>query len=124
MKNLTMALCAMLAITACPTDGAQEQASPALTKKLHSIIIPRIEFRYAKLAEVIDFLVFAAQERDPDKKGVNIVLMDKANTSEITLSLKNVSLHKALGFIAKMADLRIDLEGEVVVLRNSKDKTR
>ena len=43
-------------------------------------------------------------------KGVNIVLMDKENKSRIYMSVRNITLRKALISLATMADLSLEIE--------------
>jgi general secretion pathway protein D len=57
-------------------DGVVMGGNVALDRKLEEIIIPRLEFSDARLAEVVEFLGMKAQEldtseTDPTKRGVN-----------------------------------------------------
>lgn len=45
-----------------------------LTERLKTIVIPSIEFRDARLQDVINFLVEASIAKDPEGTGANIVL--------------------------------------------------
>ncbi len=56
--------------------GQTDLVTPArvLQQKMERIIIPRIEFRQANIRDVVNFLVEASREADPDKEGVNIIL--------------------------------------------------
>lgn len=53
------------------TTGA---GSTRLLEKMQSTVIPSIEFRKAKIEDVITFLREASEEQDPTKQGVNIIL--------------------------------------------------
>jgi len=124
MKKVVAAICAMVLAGVCL---AQENAHPkvaALTKKLDSITIPTAEFRGANVADVVQFLTAVAKENDPDKAGVNIVLMDKENKSKVTLTLQKASLHKILKLVGEMAGLSVDVEEDAVVLRKPKDEKK
>lgn len=101
-----------------------EPASTIMTKKLDSIIIPKIEFHQANIHDVIDCLIRAARENDPDKAGVSIVLMDIENKSEVTLDLQKLSLHETLKIIAEMAGLSVDVEDNAVWLRKPKEEKK
>ncbi|MEO6053791.1 MAG: type II and III secretion system protein, partial [Chthoniobacterales bacterium] len=90
----------------------------SIQRKLDSIIIPRIDFREATVKEAIDFIKMRAaaldtSETDPNKKGVNIFLkLDPSaqaadSTVRITLSLTDIPLREALGYIASNANLKI-----------------
>ena len=46
----------------------------AITKKLNSIIFPKIDFRDSTVREAIEFLVTKSKSLDPEHEGVNIVL--------------------------------------------------
>ena len=85
-------------------------SSASLSQKLDSIIIPQIQFHDASINTVIQYLSAQGKLRDPDRKGVNIVLMDKENKSRIYMSVRNISLRKALISLATMADLSLEIE--------------
>lgn len=89
----------------------------ALTKKLDAIRIPKVDFETCTLSEVLDFLRLRGKELDPDKTGVNLVLMDKENKATVTLRLENVTLHTVLKTAAEQAGLTLDIGDEIVVLR-------
>lgn len=102
-------------------------ASPTL-KKAHGIILPKIEFREATLAEALDFLRAKAKELDPDKSGVNIVLTPGIDTvrlgntdmrpadARITMSLTNVPLDDAVRYVTGLAGLKLRVEPNALVL--------
>jgi general secretion pathway protein D len=46
----------------------------SITKKLGSIILPKVEFRESTVREAIEYLVQKSKQLDPDGVGVNIVL--------------------------------------------------
>ena len=98
-------------------------SSASLSQKLDSIIIPQVEFHDANINTVIQYLTAQGKLRDPDRKGVNIVLMDKENKSRIYMSVRNISLHKALKSLATMADLSLEIEeGRTSVMLKPKEK--
>ena len=123
MKSAIVTLCLMfIGALSCFAEITPDQQSAALSKKLDAIIIPTVELREAKVNDVVQFLVAVGKQNDPDKIGVNIILMDKENKSTITLALKKISLHKVVKLVAEMAGTSLDLEDGVVVLRKPKDK--
>ncbi len=85
-------------------------SSASLSQKLDSIIIPQIQFHDANINDVIQYLAGQGKLLDPDRKGVNIVLMDKENKSRVYMSVRNITLHKALKSLATMADLSLEIE--------------
>jgi len=91
-----------------------------LTKKLDSITFHETEFKRADIHDVVGFLKDYAKNNDPDKAGVNIVLMDGENKSTVTLELRGTSLRKTLEMVAEMTGLSVDVEEDRVVLRKSK----
>jgi general secretion pathway protein D len=57
------------------TKGIKKQSpSDALVEKMQTLVIPKLEFRQAAIADVVDFLVKASAENDPEGEGVNIIL--------------------------------------------------
>ncbi|MBQ7252730.1 MAG: hypothetical protein IJS32_09050 [Kiritimatiellae bacterium] len=66
------------------TKGIKKQSpSDALVEKMQALVIPKLEFRQAAIADVVDFLVKASAENDPEGEGVNIILkgIDTATSS-------------------------------------------
>jgi general secretion pathway protein D len=55
---------------------ATTREDSALEKKLSQIMIREIRFQRADISDVIDYLVQASRESDPDGIGVNIIYMD------------------------------------------------
>lgn len=45
-----------------------------LKKRMEQMVIPEINFRQANITDVVNFLVEASQQADPDKIGINIIL--------------------------------------------------
>ncbi len=87
-----------------------------LETKLKSIIIPRLEFNQAELADVLAFLSQKAQELDvteldPLKKGLNIVI-DKRGSGEdpshrtLSLQIANVPLGDALKYVTQKVGMK------------------
>lgn len=63
-----------------PKDTAERDsrtmkpASQAVLEKMQSITIPKLEFRQANIADVVNYLVEASIAADPNGEGVNIIL--------------------------------------------------
>ncbi|MEO6847971.1 MAG: Amuc_1098 family type IV pilus outer membrane protein [Chthoniobacterales bacterium] len=103
------------------------QGTGSIEHKLDSIIIPRIDFRETTVKEAIDFIKQRAAaldtaESDPSKKGVNIFLkldptaIAAESATRITLSLTDIPLREALGYIATSANLKIKVEPYAVAI--------
>ena len=93
-----------------------------ITEKLRRIIIPRIDFEDTTVEEAVDFLRMRAKELDtleldPDKKGVNFVVRDRAKNLRISeLKLRNVPLAVALKYIGDATKLRYKSDDFAVTL--------
>jgi general secretion pathway protein D len=61
-------------VNASPKGIKKQSPSEALVEKMQALIIPKLEFRQAAIADVVDFLVKASAENDPEGEGVNIIL--------------------------------------------------
>ena len=112
MKTAIATLCVMLmgGLSCLAESTPARHSGASLSQKLDSIIIPQIQFHDANINDVIQYLAGQGKLRDPDRKGVNIVLMDKENKSRIYMSVRNISLRKALISLATMADLSLEIE--------------
>ena len=121
MKTAIAALCVML--MGGLSCLAERPSSASLSQKLDSIIIPQIQFHDANINDVIQYLASQGKLRDPDRKGVNIVLMDKENKSRVYMSVRNITLRKALISLATMTDLSLEIEeGRKSVILNPKER--
>lgn len=108
--------------------AAATEASAALGKKLHKIIIPRISFEDCTLMEALDFLRARSteleEETDPVRKGVNFVIRrPRAGTSasdpgdaRIDLDLRSVTLRQALDAICTNTGLVFEVNDYAVVI--------
>ena len=101
------------------------RSTQAITDKLDSIKIPRIDFTDSSIREALDFIKKRARdlddsEKDPGKKGVNIVLKlppdADASAYPITLALDDVPLRAALEYVSQAANLKIKIEPFAVVV--------
>ncbi|RBP48220.1 beta-lactamase regulating signal transducer with metallopeptidase domain [Roseimicrobium gellanilyticum] len=58
----------------------QEPAAPAksaVLERAQKIILPRVKFSYAQLSEAVEFLNTKGKEMDPEKQGVNILVVQE-----------------------------------------------
>ncbi len=73
MRRATITLCtALLVLAGAGTAAGQD----AIRERLATIVIPEIRFEGAHIRDVIDFLVQASRDADPEGRGVNIVYIE------------------------------------------------
>lgn len=84
---------------------------------MKTIIIPKIEFTDVPLPEALNFLRAEARKHDPQKTGVNIVLLTREESPpKITLKLNNLSLSSSLGFITELTGYVYEVRQEAIVI--------
>ena len=85
--------------------------------KARKIILPKIEWREATLAEAVDFLRQKAREFDEEKQGVKLILKPGPDANaRVSLSLTNIPLSEALRYVADLAGLEVRAEPDALVL--------
>jgi hypothetical protein len=91
--------------------------------KMSKIIFPSVEFRGASLDEAVEFLRIKSRdydslERDPSKKGVNLIIKPGAapSTATISLDLKDVPMSEALRYITELGGMKYKVEPYAVVV--------
>jgi len=96
-----------------------------INRKLDDIIIPKIDFQEASVAEALDFIKQRAAaldttEPDPARRGINIVLKLAPDSPEanarITLGLSDIPLRAAIEYVAKAASLKLKVEPYAVAV--------
>jgi hypothetical protein len=81
------------------------------------IILPKVQFHEATLAEAVEFLRIKSRELDPEKKGLNILVKPGGDpVVKITLQLKDVPAYEALRYVAEVASCKLMVEGDVIVI--------
>ena len=92
-------------------------------EKLKGIRIPTVEFKDTPLRDALAFLQQKSveldlNERDPNRKGINIVLGTGGGVGDtpITLKLTNVPLSEALRYTANLAQLKYKVESHAVTV--------
>ena len=94
---------------------------------MNRIVIPEIEFRYVGIRDAVDFLIKTARTNDPERKGVNIILLPSAEASftneiktiqphSITFSARNMTLRNALKFATTLTGLKCIVKGSEVMV--------
>ena len=82
-----------------------------------SPILPTVEFQDATLAEALDFVRIKSRELNPDHRETSITVKPGGTSPSITLSLKNISIHETLRYIAELSSHSLSLEGPAYELR-------
>lgn len=101
---------AAVMITDVETDASAPEG-PA-----NSPVLPTVEFQDATLAESLDFVRIKSREFGPDHREISIKVIPGASGLPITLSLKNISLHETLRYIAELSGHKLSVEGGNYVL--------
>ncbi|WP_425501966.1 Amuc_1098 family type IV pilus outer membrane protein [Phragmitibacter flavus] len=103
--------------------GTTTDDSAYYSQKMRSIIFPSVNFSSASIDEAIEFLRiksrdFDTEERDPGKKGVNLILRQGAAPliATISLDLKEVPMDEALRYITELANMKYKVEKFAVVV--------
>jgi hypothetical protein len=93
-------------------------SAPELVRKLKAMSVD-LELRDAALNDVVAFLVDRSRLMDPEKKGVNIIVQSKPDNkpTPLTLSVRNLSIYDALGFVARACGASIEYDPNAVILR-------
>jgi general secretion pathway protein D len=110
-------------VATAPSGGdedvsADDIAIQQMEARLKGIVIPNLDFRDANIKDVVLFLTETC--RRLDKTGVNILLlgMDSAASSEsnITISIRDMSLYDTLNYIVEMASLKFEVKPNAVAV--------
>ena len=93
------------------------QGDPAL----ETVVVPSVEFAETPMADAVEFLVQRSRELDTaegdqGRKGVNVVLLGDFDGIRLTLRISNVPLGEILNLVAEMADAKVEIGPEVVVI--------
>ncbi|MDF1659360.1 MAG: hypothetical protein P1U58_17220 [Verrucomicrobiales bacterium] len=111
-------------IVSKPDEWKKVPARPSsadrkVAEKVNQIVIPRVEFSEVPLPDAVDLLRTFSRELDPEKKGINLVLLGdvgEGNPPEITLQLSNIPLAEAIRYTAQLAGYEVRLENGAVLL--------
>jgi general secretion pathway protein D len=93
-------------------------AADPVIEKMRSITIPEINIRDLPFNRAIDQLVIVSQSYDKDGKGVNMVVIDPDRKNPaVNMTLRTVSLEKALEIITKQANFTFNINQGIVEIR-------
>jgi general secretion pathway protein D len=94
-----------------------------LMEKMQRIVFPTVQFQGASIDEAVEFLRIKSKdldtmERDPTKRGVNIILRagSAPSTAQITLELRDVPMVEALRYITELAGMKYKVEPFAVLV--------
>ncbi|MCE9518953.1 MAG: tetratricopeptide repeat protein [Verrucomicrobia bacterium] len=94
-----------------------------LIEKMNRITFPLIQFTGNSVEEVVEFLRIKSKEldtmeRDPARKGVNIILRQGAapSTAAITLELRDVPMVEVLRYVTELAGMKYKVEPYAVLV--------
>ena len=92
---------------------------------LNSIVVPSIQFAETPISDAVEFLVqrsreLDAAEKDPKEKGINVVLVGDFSDTKLTLRLSDVPLGVVLSLVAELADAKMEVSSEAVVIFRGK----
>lgn len=103
--------------------GGGVNAGAYYAQKMQSIIFPQVQFAGASVEEAVEFLRIKSRdydtvERDPTKRGVNLIIKPGAapSTAQITLDLKDVPMAEALKYITELGGMKYKIEPFAVVV--------
>jgi hypothetical protein len=81
---IALFLTAVSALADGPRKAAPTGCLVQVSRKVDSIVIPRIDFRNVTVEEAIEFLRQKSKQLDPEGEGVNIVLKLPATAAPAT----------------------------------------
>jgi len=104
-----------------PLVPAAATGSASFLDKLNVIMLPSVNFSGMELSRVVNTLSVISQEFDQTgrpPKGVNIVLLDQANTNPVVnITLRNLSLKRVLDFITNSVGYQYEVQADAVVVQ-------
>lgn len=93
------------------------------TEKMQKIIFPQVQFEGASIEEAVEFLRIKSRdydtiEKDPTKRGVNLIIKPGTapSTAQISLDLKDVPMAEALRYITELGGMKFKIEPFAVVV--------
>ncbi len=89
----------------------------AVIQAMQRIVLPEVEFKQASIQDVVAFLAKASRENDPEKQGVNIVLIPwtastnaadaKPLMTNVSLSARNIRLYSLVKTLRQVTGLKV-----------------
>ncbi len=95
---------------------AEESASSAIKKKLHTIVLPQVNLQRVSFPEALESIRKLARAHDPEKTGVNFMIKGKVETDQtITLVRSNISLGDALDALVALSGYSMKIDKQSIV---------
>lgn len=113
--------------SAVPTPAApvRPPRPPTLAFKVHTIVLPDMNFRNATLSQIVDFIVDRSREADPEGVGVSIIVKDDARGTlrnrRLTLNLRKPTIEEAFRLLSSAAGLTLRIDRSAVVVEVDTD---
>jgi hypothetical protein len=96
-----------------------------VVKKLHDVVFKRLEFVDTPLADALTHIQVKSVELDPEKSGVNIVILNpEVRTRLVTLKLQNASLGDVLRYTTLLAGARFNTTRYAVTISSLNKPTK
>lgn len=96
------------------------QPSHPILEKLNNLIIPKLQLSDMPLSRALELLSELSAEMDPDKQGINMVLIDPQGLNPlVSLHLRHCSLRKILGFLSKSSQFAYEVHEDTLVFEYS-----
>lgn len=108
-----------------PAAPVRPARPPTLASKVHTIVLPDMNFRNAPLSEIVDFIVDRSREADPEGVGVSIIVKDDARGTlrnrRLTISLRKPTIEEAFRLLSSAAGLTLRIDRSAVVVEVDTD---
>jgi hypothetical protein len=97
----------------------QLAVKPTLAQKMKKTILPEVDFRNARLSDVIGFLTQASVDFSPPAlekhKGINLILLLRGQEDPlVTFRAKQLSLGEVLQTVTSVTGFKVRVDGSVV----------
>lgn len=110
---------ALLAVSLLPST-APAQNPVIIQKKLQSWEVPEVRLNSVTLAEAVTYLAQRSKALDPEKKGLNFLLLlppdHPTRKTPITLELSNVPLGAVVDYVTRQAGLIYRVDNFAVII--------
>lgn len=122
MKTIVLLVLISAFLLGCATSPAKVRKEN-IEHKLDAIVIPEIDLPGANVYDAVNFLSQETMERDPNHKGINILIVpsDQVPVASMCFKTREISVREALNIICELTGYVWTIEDSVVKIRG---KTR